>query len=85
VKAQIFNADGTPVGTEFLVNTTTLSTQENAEIVGLSDGRFVVVWQDYSATGGGHLSYDVRGQVFNADGSKAGDEIFVNTTTAGQQ
>jgi len=85
VKGQIFNADGTPVGTEFLVNTTTLNTQENAEVVGLSDGRFVVVWQDYSATGGDHLSYDVRGQVFNADGSKAGDEIFVNTTTAGQQ
>src|SRR5262245_12042493 len=85
VKAQIFNADGTPSGTEFLVNTTTLNTQENAEVVGLSDGRFVVVWQDYSATGGDHLSYDVRGQVFNADGSKAGDEIFVNTTTAGEQ
>src|SRR5262245_53310220 len=85
VKAQIFNADGTPVGTEFLVNTTTLRTQENAEVVGLSDGRFVVVWQDYSGTGGDHLSYDVRGQVFNADGSKAGDEIFVNTTTVGEQ
>jgi hypothetical protein len=69
VKGQIFNADGTPVGTEFLVNTTTLNTQENAEVVGLNDGRFVVVWQDYSATGGDHLSYDVRGQVFNADGS----------------
>jgi len=85
VKAQIFNADGTPVGTEFLVNTTTVSTQENAEVVGLRDGRFVVVWQDYSATGGDHLSYDVRAQVFNADGSKAGGEIFVNTTTVGQQ
>src|SRR5262249_6387973 len=85
VKAQIFNADGTPVGTEFLVNTTTLRTQENAEVVGLSDGRFVVVWQDYSTTGGDHLSYDVRAQVFNADGTKAGDEIFVNTTTVGQQ
>src|SRR5262245_42834757 len=85
VKAQIFNADGTPSGTEFLVNTTTLNTQENAEVVGLSDGRFVVVWQDYSGTGGDHLSYDVRGKVFNADGSKAGDEIFVNTTTVGEQ
>src|SRR5262245_39090880 len=85
VKAQIFNADGTPVGTEFLVNTTTANTQDNAENVGLSDGRFVVVWEDTSVSGGDTSSYAVRGQLFNADGNELGGEFLVNTTTLASQ
>src|SRR5262249_35214027 len=85
VKGQVFNADGTMSGTEFLVNTTTSGTQENAKVTGLADGRFVVTWQDYSVSGGDTSGHAVRGQVFNADGSKSGSEFLVNTTTAGDQ
>jgi len=45
-------------------------------ITALSDGRFVVSW-----SGGG----DSTAQVFNANGSKAGAEFLVNTTTQGSQ
>ena len=48
VKAQVFLADGTPVGSEFRVNTATASLQERQQITALSNGGFVVTWHDSS-------------------------------------
>ncbi|NRB36216.1 MAG: tandem-95 repeat protein, partial [Rhodobacteraceae bacterium] len=84
VKAQIFDGDGQPSGDEFLVNTTTNSSQQGADVVTLSDGGFVVVWRssdgviDTSSTG-------IRAQMFDADGTKRGDELQVNSEYAGSQ
>jgi len=80
VRAQVFDADGSKSGAEFLVNTTTANDQRNPAITALTDGRFVVAWSDTSDPGG-----DVRAQAFNADGSKSGGELLVNTTTSNQQ
>ena len=81
VFAQVFNADGSKAGTEFLVNTTTALSQYDSSITALADGRFVVSWTDFSFGGGN----DIRAQVFNADGSKAGMEFLVNSTTTSDQ
>ena len=48
----MFNADGSPAGNDFLINSTTLGYQLNPTITALSGGRFVVAWEDYSQTGG---------------------------------
>jgi len=80
VRAQVFNADGSASGAEFRVNTTTFSTQSEPSITALADGRFVVAWQDSSAPSALHSGFDVRAQVFNADGSHSGAEFLVNTT-----
>jgi Ca2+-binding RTX toxin-like protein len=85
VRAQVFNADGSKAGVEFLVNTTTTTFQGRPTITGLADGRFVVAWEDYSQTGSDTSGYAVRAQVFNADGSKIGAEFLVNTTTINEQ
>ncbi|MCA1539953.1 VCBS repeat-containing protein [Bradyrhizobium sp. NBAIM32] len=85
VRAQIFNADGTPAGSEFLVNTTTASNQVEPVVTALAEGRFVVAWMDVSETGGDTSSWAVRAQVFNADGAPSGSEFLVNTTTASFQ
>jgi Ca2+-binding RTX toxin-like protein len=85
VRAQIFNADGSKSGAELLVNTTTASNQDEPTITALADGRFVVAWTDASASGGDASSDAVRAQIFNADGSKSGTELLVNTTTASNQ
>lgn len=68
VRAQVFNADGTESGGEFVVNTThpypppyTLA----STITALADGRFVVAWTDWSKTGGDKSGAAVRGQVFD--------------------
>jgi Ca2+-binding RTX toxin-like protein len=85
VRAQVFNPDGTPSGTELLVNTTTAAAQERPTIAALADGRFVVAWQDASANGGDNSGNAVGAQLFNADGSPSGAEFLVNTTTASNQ
>ena len=85
IRAQIFNANGLKAGGSFLVNMTTANFQSGPKVTELTDGRFVVTWTDESETGNDLSSEAVRGQVFDANGSKAGDEFLVNTTTAHAQ
>ncbi|KKL90322.1 hypothetical protein LCGC14_1905840 [marine sediment metagenome] len=75
VYGQIFNADGTKSGSEFLVNTETTGHQSESSIASLSNGLFVVAWLSDQ----GDSSDGVYGQVFNADGTKNGSEFPVNT------
>ena len=76
VYAQQFNADGTPLGGEFLVNTTTQGTQTSPSVAVDGLGNFVVVWQD---TGNGS---EIRGQYFLSSGAPSGTEFTVNETPA---
>ena len=85
IRAQIFNADGTRSGGEFLVNTTIQNGQEEPSIAALADGHFVVTWIDQSVTGGDLSVSAIRAQVFNGDGTKSGSEFLVNTTTLSVQ
>ena len=86
IKAQVFAADGTAVGGEILVNTVTLNDQDGQQVTALSNGGFVVTWEDYSLTpSGGNTDLSVRAQVFAADGAAVGGEILVNTATDGSQ
>src|SRR5258708_6978084 len=73
----------TPVqwGTEFLVNTTTTGNQSAPTVAALTNGRFVEMWGDDSHVGTDFSGEGVRGQIFNADGSKAGAEFQVNTNS----
>lgn len=85
VRGQIFNADGSKRGDEFLVNTTTPNGQRQPAVTTLPGGRFVVVWADQSETGGDMSADAVRGQIFNEDGSKSGSEFLINTSTTSSQ
>ena len=68
VKAQVFAAGGAPVGSEILVNTATFNLQYDPQITALSNGGFVVTWNDYSEGVGGATgdasSAAVKAQVF---------------------
>ncbi|VAV95608.1 FIG01023050: hypothetical protein [hydrothermal vent metagenome] len=70
---------------EFLVNTTTAGNQGNASVAALASGGFVVVWEDFSASGGDTSGNAIRAQSYNASGVVQGGEFLVNTTTAGNQ
>ena len=73
------------VGGEFLVNTANGGTQQKAEVTGLPDGHFVVVWEDESGVGGDSSRSGIKAQLFEADGTKIGGEILVNTFTPDYQ
>ena len=72
-------------GGDVLANTTTPGHQDGARIAYLSDGRFVIVWRDASVSGGDTSGTSIRGQIFNADGSRSGTEFLVNSETVGNQ
>jgi Ca2+-binding RTX toxin-like protein len=77
----------TPIkwGPDFLVNTTTANAQTQPSIAALADGCFVVVWTDASQTAGDTSQGAIRGQIFNADGSKQFFEFRINSVTTGDQ
>ena len=81
VRAQVFGLGGVPLGSEFLVNTTTASSQTTPALATLSNGGFVATWVDASATGADTSSLAIRGQIFTANGVKSGPEFVVNSTT----
>jgi Ca2+-binding RTX toxin-like protein len=72
-------------GSELLANTITIGDQAEPSVTGLSDGRFVVMWMDFSNTLGDNDLCAVHGQIFNAHGNKVGAEFLVNTETSGSQ
>lgn len=75
VYARRYNATGTALSNEFLVNTTTTnSDQYNASIAMDADGDFVIVWEG-NGVGDGH---GIFGQRYDADGSPQGGEFLIN-------
>src|SRR4249920_2860339 len=65
----------TPVDDAFLVNTTTAGDQNEAAIAHLTGGGFVALWADSSVPG----QKIARGQRFDADGNRVGDEFAIGS------
>ncbi|MEX5580215.1 hypothetical protein [Pseudophaeobacter sp. A-200-2] len=70
------------LGSEFLVNTETVSSQRQPSVAALSGGGFVVTWETRDQDGDGAGIY---GQRYDADGAVIGPEFLVNTYTVGDQ
>jgi hypothetical protein len=85
IRAQLFNADGSRFGAEFVVNTTTTSDQTGSAIAPLEDGGFMVVWTDTSQFAPDTSGEAIRAQRFDAEGNKVGLEIVVNSAVADAQ
>ncbi len=84
IKAQIFDATGAKVGTEFLVNSATLGNQWQPDITSLASGGFVVSWSD-SVPGRRCKQLGIKAQIFSASGVKVGSEFLVNSATLNRQ
>ncbi|MEI6643399.1 MAG: cadherin domain-containing protein [Novosphingobium sp.] len=75
----------TKQGGEFLVNTATANSQILSAVGRLTNGGFVITWQDGSLTLGDSSGGSIKAQVYGADGAKVGGEFLVNTQTSGSQ
>ena len=83
VYAQRFDVNGSPVGGEFRVNTTTTSYQGSPDIAADANGNFVVVWE-----AGGNQDGDLTGvfaRLYDADGIPQTGEIQVNSFVTSNQ
>ncbi len=82
VYGRLFSGQGTPLGGEFGVNTTTADYQWYSDVETFDDNRFIVVWCSWGQDGSGG---SIVLQQCGSDGSKIGGEIPVNATTVNYQ
>ena len=85
IRARTFGADGLPASAEISVNTNTGLAQQVSQVSVLSNGHFVVVWQDGGGIGGDASATGIKMRVFDADGAPLTDEALVNTATLNTQ
>lgn len=84
IKAQRFDADGNPVGSELLVNSESAGSQFTPDVAVFADGSFVITWTSNDPTQDGDLSA-VKARLFDAGGNPVGPEFLVNTQTVSSQ
>jgi Ca2+-binding RTX toxin-like protein len=80
IYARRFSSSGAVQGSEFRVNTETLSNQEYSTAAMDSDGDFVISWLSRGQDPGG--SAGIYAQRYSPDGNPQGDEFRVNLSTA---
>jgi cysteine-rich repeat protein len=86
VRLRRFDVSGKALdATEKVVPTTTTDDQRDPDIAIDSQDRALVVWTDWSKTGGDSQETGVRGRVVDKAGSFGGQDFLVNSTTAGPQ
>jgi hypothetical protein len=81
VYAQRLNANGSPRGPEFRVNTYTTGSQDQPSVAVDDHGNFVVVWSSYQDGDG----RSVHAQAFSAVGKPVGTEYRLNSYTTNWQ
>lgn len=79
IKAQLYGADGSRIGAEFVANTIVANPQQNPNAAALPGGGFILTWSDGNGFG------DVAAQFFSAAGEKIGSQFLVNTSVDGAQ
>ncbi|MEO1366004.1 MAG: SdrD B-like domain-containing protein, partial [Acidobacteriota bacterium] len=77
IQGQRFAPDGSRVGAQFQVNTTTVGNQDDPRVGIADDGSFTVVWHSNNTL--------VSGQSFASDGTFSGAEFVINAPTSFSQ
>jgi Ca2+-binding RTX toxin-like protein len=88
VRGQVFAADATRIGAEFIATDAKPGDKILPTAVGLAGGGFVVAWFEYGAEVAdqfGNLSAGVRAQLFDAVGNKVGSAFSLNSIVQGTQ
>ena len=87
VRVQLLAANGAKIGGEIVVADLSAAGRIGEHVVALAGGGFAVTWTDYGVEKDAYGNADtaVRGQIFDAAGTKVGAAFTVNTATAGNQ
>ena len=88
IQGQRYASDGSPLGSQFQVNTFWQFGQIDPSVDAAADGSFVVVWSSRGTYGTDEQygsGFSIQGQRFAPDGSKRGAEFQVNTYTTYDQ
>ena len=83
IHARLFDPNGTPIGEQFMVNTTLEGPQQYPHVAMNNEGQFVIVWN--SQTGIPTTERDIFGRLYDSLGNPVGDEFQLNTFMEGDQ
>ena len=83
IYARIYNANGTPQGNEFLVNTAN-NTCANPAVAVASDGGYIIAWSQFDPDIADNNSWDVYARAFSATGVGGAAQV-VNSQLYGDQ
>ena len=84
IHARLYDVNGTPLGEQFLVNTTLAGAQQYPQAAMNGDGQFVIVW-DCRVDPDSESERDIFGRRFDSLGVPLGDEFQINTFVADDQ
>ncbi len=82
---QRYDANGTALGSETLVNTSTAGDQNSPTLSMDAAGNFVISWTSYGQDGDGGAEGNISLQAFDSSGAAVGIEVRINSTTSGDQ
>ncbi|MCB1516995.1 MAG: hypothetical protein KDJ19_05185 [Hyphomicrobiaceae bacterium] len=85
VFGQRFDNTWSPVGDEFQVNLKESDDQTNADVIGLANGGFLVMWESVHVEDSPGASRGVVGRLYHQYGTSISAEININTTEYGAQ
>ena len=77
IYGQRYNAAGTAIGGEVHLTDRTGGNQDSPHVASLSDGGFVVLYEDYH---GGSDSYDVYAQRYDSAGARVGSDVMASVS-----
>lgn len=83
IRARLYAANGTPAGTDFLVNTFDVGDQRNPDLAWAGNLGFAVVWESDDDTGP-NFEWNIIAQVYNGSGAPQGEETLVDSLAGGQ-
>jgi trimeric autotransporter adhesin len=74
-------SNGNIIADSLLANTSTEYPQWRPTVSALSNGSYILAWNDESGQGGDTSSFSVKAQIFSSLGQKLGSEFLVNSGT----
>lgn len=83
ILARRFDANGVPLGNEFLVNTVSAGMQRYPSVACGAAGDFVIAWHDESGNDGS--GFGVFARAFHPNGTPKGPQFTLSNTTVGDQ
>ena len=84
IHARLYDANGIPLGEQFLVNTTIAGAQQYPQVAMNDDGEFIIVW-DCRIDPNSESERDIFGRRFDSLGVPLGDEFQINTFVSDDQ
>ena len=85
IQAQRFSAAGTPVGSQFQVNTYTPNEQGLPAVSMNASGQFLVTWESVGSPGTDSDLTSIQGRAYLASGTPLGNQSQINSYTPGFQ